>query len=98
MNSIETFLDEIKDDYLNIFFTGSVGDAQNYRSIVSIINQTKNKKIKWYIIGGGRRFKELVKLKKFKDLYNLKLIDHIPLTTIIKYQQKADILFLSHNK
>tara|TARA_A100001011_G_scaffold400515_1_gene515818 strand:+ start:3830 stop:5740 length:1911 start_codon:yes stop_codon:yes gene_type:complete len=96
--SIEIFLDEIKDDYLNIFFTGSVGDAQNYRSIVSIINQTKNKKIKWYIIGGGRRFKELVKLKTFKDLYNLKLIDHIPLTTIIKYQKKADILFLSLKK
>ncbi len=97
-SSIEVFLKEIKDEYLNIFFTGSVGDAQNYRSIVNIINQTKNKKIKWYIIGGGRRFKELIKLKLIEDLYNLELIDHISLTKVIKYQKKADILFLSLKK
>ncbi len=97
-SSIKIFLNKIQDDYLNIFFTGSVGDAQNYRNIVSIINKTKNKKIKWYIIGGGRRFKELIKLKLAKDLYNLELIDHIPLTRVIKYQKKADILFLSLKK
>ena len=97
-SSTQMFLKEFKDDYLNIFFTGSVGDAQNYRSIVNIINQTKNKKIHWYIIGGGRRFKELIKLKRSKDLYNLKLIDHISLTKIVKYQKKADILFLSLKK
>ena len=97
-SSIEIFLNKIQDDYLNIFFTGSVGDAQNYRNIVSIINKTKNKKIKWYIIGGGRRFKELIKLKLAEDLYNLELIDHVPLTKVIKYQKKADILFLSLKK
>ena len=97
-SSIEIFSNKIKEDHLNIFFTGSVGDAQNYRSIIDIINQTKYKKIKWYIIGGGRRFKELVKLKSAKNLYNLELIDHIPLSTVIKYQKKADVLFLSLKK
>jgi len=93
--SHEVFLKNFQEHNLNIFFTGSIGDAQNYRNIIYIINETKNKKIKWYIIGGGRRFKELSKLKNEYNLNNLELLDHIPLAKIAKYQKKADILFLS---
>jgi len=57
------------EDNLNIFFTGSIGDAQNFKTIVEIIDKTKDRKLKWYIIGGGRRFRELIKLKSIKDLF-----------------------------
>ena len=86
------------EDNLNIFFTGSIGDAQNFKTIIEIIDKTKDRKLKWFIIGGGRRFKELIRLKFDKKLDNLVLIDFLPLTEIIKYQKKADVLFLSLKK
>ena len=86
------------EDNLNIFFTGSIGDAQNFKTIVEIIDKTKDRKLKWYIIGGGRRFNELIKLKSSENLNNLELIDFIPLNEIVKYQKKADVLFLSLKK
>ena len=87
-----------EEDKLKIFFTGSIGDAQNYRTIAEVIFQTKNLNISWYIIGGGRRFKELIKLKKIQELENLKLIDFLPPNEIVYYQKKADVLFLSLKK
>ena len=86
---------KIDNNYLNIFFTGSVGDAQNYKSFLEIINKTKHLKIKWYIIGGGRRFNELIKIKSLYNLFNLELTDHISLSEIYYYQKKADIFFIS---
>ena len=68
---------------------------QNYKVLIKIINKKKNLKIKWYIIGGGRRFNELIKIKSSYDLFNLELIDHIPLSEIYNYRKKADILFIS---
>ena len=85
-------------DNLNIFFTGSIGDAQNFRTIIEIIEKTKDRNLKWHIIGGGRRFRELIKLKSYKNLNNLELIDFVPLNEIVKYQKKADVLFLSLKK
>ena len=43
----------------------------------------------------SRRFNELIKIKSSYDLFNLELIDHIPLSEIYNYQKKADILFIS---
>jgi hypothetical protein len=91
----------LKNDFennLNIFFTGSIGDAQNFKTIAEIIDKTKDKKIKWFIIGGGRRFSELIKLKLLNNLNNLELIDFLPLSEIVEYQKKADVLFLSLKK
>ena len=85
-------------DKLNIFFTGSIGDAQNFRTIIEIIEKTKDRNLKWHIIGGGRRFSELIKLKSLKNLNNLELTDFVPLNEIVKYQKKADVLFLSLKK
>ena len=87
---------ETKDENkLKIFFTGSIGDAQNFRVIADVISKTSNLEIKWYIIGGGRRFKELIKLQNINKLQNLELIDFLPPSQIIHYQQMADVLFLS---
>ena len=87
---------EIKDkDKLKIFFTGSIGDAQNFRVVIDIISKTSNLNIKWFIIGGGRRFKELIKLRNINKLENLELIDFLEPSKIVQYQQMADVLFLS---
>lgn len=80
---------------LKIFFTGSVGDAQNFRTVLNIISKTSKLNIKWYIIGGGRRFKDLIKLRKINRIENLELIDFLPPSEIVQYQQIADVLFLS---
>ena len=87
---------EIKDkDKLKIFFTGSIGDAQNFRVIIDIISKTSHLNLKWFIIGGGRRFKELIKLRNINKLENLELIDFLEPSKIVQYQQVADVLFLS---
>ena len=87
---------DIKDkDKLKIFFTGSIGDAQNFRVIIDIISKTSHLNLKWFIIGGGRRFKELIKLRNINKLENLELIDFLEPSKIVQYQQMADVLFLS---
>tara|TARA_Y100000389_G_scaffold117202_1_gene114395 strand:+ start:3505 stop:5430 length:1926 start_codon:yes stop_codon:yes gene_type:complete len=89
--------DKFKEKF-KIFFTGSIGDAQNFSKVSEIISKTKNLNLTWFIIGGGRRFGELIKLKNNKKLDNLELIDFIDPSKIKEYQNQADVFFLSLKK
>ena len=94
----EILLNDKYKDKFKIFFTGSVGDAQNFNKVANIISKIKNLNIVWYIIGGGRRFNELIKLKETRNLHNLELIDFIEPNKIKEYQKQADVFFLSLKK
>ena len=86
-------IEQNEDNELKIFFTGSMGDAQNFRVIAEVISRTRDLNIKWFIIGGGRRFEELIKLKNLKNLNNLELIDFLPPSEIIYYRKKQMFYF-----
>ena len=47
----------ISKDNFNIMFTGNIGEAQDFESIVKAANILKKEKIKWIIVGTGRYLK-----------------------------------------
>ena len=80
----------ISKDNFNIMFTGNIGEAQDFESIVKAANiLKKEKKIKWIIVGTGRYLKKIklliskLKLEKnfiflgSKDRKNIKYLSSL---------------------
>ena len=86
-----------KKDELNILFTGNIGESQNFNLISKIIKIT-NKKIKWHIVGEGRYYKELKKLKSSNRLDNLYLHGLKKYDELGEYVRLADIMLISLKK
>ena len=89
--------DDIKflPDYLNIVFTGAIGDAQNFDEILTVFKLLINKKIRFIIVGDGRKKKWLEKYIKVEKINNIILVGNKPLNKIPEYIAHADILFFS---
>ena len=85
-------------DYLNILFTGNIGEAQNFELVVKIVDLTKNKKIRWYIIGEGRKFQWLKNKSTELKLNNLFLLGLKSFNEIQYYLNNTDILLISLKK
>ena len=64
----EKYKQLISKDNFNIMFTGNIGEAQDFESIVKAANiLKKEKKIKWIIVGTGRYLKKIkILISKFK--------------------------------
>lgn len=86
-----------KNDELNILFTGNIGESQNFDLISKVIKIT-NKKIKWHIVGEGRYYKELKKLKSSNGLNNLYLHGLKKYRELSVYVRLADIMLISLKK
>ena len=54
---LKKFSDDIKflPEYLNILFTGAIGDAQNFEEILNVLKRLKNYKIRMIVVGDGRK-------------------------------------------
>jgi UDP-N-acetyl-D-mannosaminuronic acid transferase (WecB/TagA/CpsF family) len=82
-------------DYLNILFTGNIGDSQNFELVIDLIEKTKNKKIAWHIAGEGRKYNWLKKEKKKRNLDNLHLHGFINFHNLQQYLNYTDVVLLS---
>ena len=78
----------------NIIFTGNIGDAQNFGSVIEIIKITKEE-INWIVAGEGRRFSMLLSEKKKNSLKNLKLLGLLKFEELKKYVMHSDALLIS---
>ncbi len=83
--------------FLNILFTGNIGESQNFQLISQVI-KISNKNINWHIVGEGRYFKELNKLKISNNLNNLFLHGLKKYDELKNYINLADILLISLKK
>jgi glycosyltransferase involved in cell wall biosynthesis len=72
--------------YFNIMFTGNIGEAQDFNSIIKAAKILKNQNIKWVIVGTGRfikKFKLLILREKIESSFiflgpqEKKYINHI---------------------
>lgn len=82
-------------NYYNILFAGNIGKSQNFNFVLKVIRKNSLKKIKWIIIGEGRNY---LKLKKFKDDYNLENLQFLGLLNFNELQyflNNADCLLIS---
>jgi len=87
----------LKEKKFKIIFTGNIGEAQSFESIVKCAKLLKNNnKIKWIIVGNGRWQKRLNDLiKKFNLEKNFQLINNVPVTRIKSFFNHADGLLIS---
>lgn len=88
--------DAIKFDtaYLNIVFTGNVGEAQNIGLVIELIKKNIHEKIRWYFIGGGRNIEKLKLIQEEYKLKNLIIYDFMPFENIQVFLKNADVLLI----
>jgi len=83
-----------------IMFAGNIGDAQDFKSILSAANTLKwNKHIHWVILGNGRKKKWVEKeILKFGLSLNFHLLGSFPLAKMPEYYSIADAMLISLKK
>ena len=91
----QNFKDVFDKRFFNILFAGNIGESQNFDYIISIIRNLKNEKILWHIIGEGRNYHNLKKIKLENSLDNLKLYGLKDFDEIQSYLSQADCLLIS---
>lgn len=78
-----------------IMYTGNIGKAQNFQSLLETINILKDK-FYWVFIGDGRYKDHFIKKIKNNNLYSCCLfIDQVNISKIPSYSKHADFMFLS---
>lgn len=85
----------INNEKFNIIYTGNIGKAQNFESLLKTIDQV-NDRIHWTFVGGGRfksQFKKLIEIKKLNN--KVTFIDQVNIDLIPTIVKNADSLFLS---
>lgn len=82
-------------NFFNIVFAGNIGEAQNFKYILNIINKTKDKKIIWHIIGKGRTFGQVSLFKKENNLSNLILHGKKSFEDLQYYYNNCESLLIS---
>ena len=79
-----------------IMYTGNIGVAQNFNSLLTTINALKSEEIFWVFIGGGRFKKEFIKTLEEKNLLeNCLFKDQVKVSKIPSFAKHADAMFLS---
>lgn len=86
---------EFPKDKKIIMYTGNIGKAQNFQSLLETINILKDK-FYWVFIGDGRYKDHFIKKIKNNNLYSCCLfIDQVNISKIPSYSKHADFMFLS---
>ncbi len=80
-----------------IMFTGNIGEAQSFETLIeaaSILKKTE--KIEWIIVGDGRWKSRLIRVIKKKNLEkDILLLDSVPVIEMQSFFNHADALYLS---
>lgn len=81
----------------NIVFTGNIGEAQDFESIINAVSYLRDyKDIKWHIIGDGRKREWLRNEIEARNLLdNITLPGRYPLNLIPYFYSSADVLILA---
>lgn len=97
--SIEEIKINIPKDKFIVMYTGNIGKAQNFDSLITTIQELKTEKIFWVFIGDGR-YKDEFKLKLIeKDLMkSCHFENQIKVSQIHSVVKYADAMFLSLKK
>jgi hypothetical protein len=82
----------------NIFFTGNIGEAQNFDLVLKVIQQLKkHHKIHFTIVGSGRNELNIAQKSRNMKLTNITFVNQVSVKKIKAYFKFADALLLSLN-
>ena len=83
--------------FLYIIFTGNIGEAQSFETLIKAVKILKQKfAIKWFIVGEGRwkeNFSNLINKNKLND--HIKLFKSVDVSQISSILDYSDALYLS---
>tara|TARA_B100001250_G_C19767704_1_gene775565 strand:- start:14 stop:1225 length:1212 start_codon:yes stop_codon:yes gene_type:complete len=97
-DNIITELNEIifPENKFIIMYTGNIGAAQNFNSLVTTIKELEKEDILWVFIGGGRFKNEFRSSLKYNNLLDKCLFkDPVRVSEIPAFSSYADAMFLS---
>ena len=82
---------------LKVMFTGNVGEAQSFETLIEAAKiLKKTEKVEWIIVGDGRWKKKLnLLIQENKLVEDVKLLNSVPITEIQSYFNYSDVLYLS---
>ena len=92
---IEENKELIDSNFTNVVFAGNIGESQNFNLVTKVIQAVREEKIRFYILGEGRDYRNLIKIKVQKDLKNLYLLGLKKFKDIQYYLNNADYLLIS---
>ena len=85
-----------KNKKYNIYFTGNIGEAQNFNLVLKIISTLKKYTfIHFNIVGSGRNELAIFEKSKKMKLKNISFIKQVPIKQIKFFFQSADALLIS---
>ena len=90
-------LDKFK-NFFKIVFTGNIGQAQDFDRIIKLAKVLREENVIFLIVGKGRRFEYLKKLKLLEKLDNLIFMGNYPLEKMTYFHNISDALILTLNK
>ena len=82
-------------DGFNIMFAGNIGEAQDFETILSAANLTKNENINWIIIGDGRKLPWVRNEVEVHKLHNVHIFGRYAIEKMPFFFRKADVMLLS---
>ena len=82
---------------INITYAGNIGYGQGLEKTLIPISKHFGSEIKFNIIGDGSSAKILENKIKIENVSNINIIDPVPRSSLIKFYNNADILFLQLN-
>lgn len=87
---------DYSDDTFNILFTGNIGEAQDFPSVLDAVEILKNENIRWIIVGNGRRKnwleKETIKRGLTKQVI---LLGEFPINRMTSFYNHSQALLVS---
>jgi UDP-N-acetyl-D-mannosaminuronic acid transferase (WecB/TagA/CpsF family) len=93
---INTKLNVNKKKLYNIFFTGNIGEAQNFDLVLKIIKELKNhQNIHFTIVGSGRNEANIMQKSRNMKLTNITFIRQVSIKKIKEFFKTADALLIS---
>lgn len=85
-----------KKKLFNIYFTGNIGEAQNFDLVLKVIKAlNKYPLIHFSIVGSGRNEQNIIEKSKKMRLKNISFIKQVPVEKIKFFFQSADALLIS---
>ena len=93
-------LNKKKENVTRILFTGNIGEAQSFETLVNAAKSIRESHlIEWIILGDGRWKENFLRLVKENDLEsNIKFFKAVPIKDVKSYINHADALYLSLKK
>ena len=100
MNAVNDLLTDIPKNSFKIMFTGNIGKAQDFPSIIKAADLLRDEKhIHWIIVGNGSRKKWAeTKVKSLNLDENFHFLGSHPLDEMPKYYSNADAMLFSLKK